>query len=132
MAIITMILWFLNLFGELGFEVELPVLILCDSQSCIAVAKGAAQNFKRVKHFDIKELFLKEIIKKGDIDVVYVKSKDNVADLLTKFLPKATFVKLRDFIRGDILPVPDDKSNWSTTLKEMWSDSGALDYLDLE
>ena len=131
-AIITMILWFLNLFGELGFEVELPVLILCDSQSCIAIAKGAAQNFKRVKHFDIKELFLKEIIKKGDIDVVYVKSKDNVADLLTKFLPKATFVNLRDFIRGDILPVPDDMSNWSTTLKEMWSDSGALDYLDLE
>ena len=36
---VSKFLWFLNLFGELGFEVELPVLILCDSQPCIAIAK---------------------------------------------------------------------------------------------
>ena len=59
-----------------------------------------------------------------------LKSKDNAADLLTKFLPKSTFVTLRDFTRGDILPVPDDKANWSTTLKEIRSDSGELGYLD--
>lgn len=129
-AIITMIMWFLNLFEELGFAVELPVLILCDNQSCIAVAKGAAQNFKRVKHFDIKELFLKEIIKKGDIGVVYVKTDENISDVLTKLLPKGKFVKFRDFLRGDVLPIPEDRSSWTTTLKDMWTSSGELDYLD--
>jgi len=118
-SIITIIVWFLNLFTELEFEVELPVLILCDNQSCIAVAKGASSNFKRVKHFDIKDLFIKEIIKKGDIDVVYVKTDGNISDVLTKCLPKAKFVKLRDFLRGDVLPIPEDKSQWSRTLRDI-------------
>ena len=119
-SIVTMIMWFLNLFSELGFEVELPVLILCDNQSCIYVAKGAAQNFKRVKHFDIKDLFLKEIIKKGDIDVVYVRTEGNVSDMLTKCLPKGKFLKFRDLLLGDVLPVPEDKSQWSKTLREIY------------
>lgn len=119
-AIITMIMWFLNPFSELEFEVELPALILCDHQSCIAVAKGASQNFKRVKHFDIKELFKKEIIKKGDVDVVfYVKTDGNISDVSTKCPPKAKFVKLRDFLRGDVLPIPEDKPKWSRTLRDI-------------
>ena len=32
----------------------------------------------------------------GEIDVQYVRSADNVADVLTKALSRAPFVKLRD------------------------------------
>ena len=72
-----------------------------------------------VSIFDIKDLFLKEVIKKGDIDVVYVKTDGNISDVLAKCLPKAKFIKLRDFLRGDVLPIPEDKSRWSRTLRDI-------------
>ena len=49
----------------------------------------------------------------------YVKTDGNISDVLTKCLPKAKFVKLRDFLRGDVLPIPEDKSQWSRTLRDI-------------
>ena len=51
--------------------------------------------------------------------MVYVKTDGNISDVLTKCLPKGKFIKLRDFLRGDVLPIPEDKSHWSRTLRDI-------------
>jgi len=47
------------------------------------------QNHKRAKHIDVCHHFIKKV-EKGEFTPVYIPSKDNVADLLTKPLPKET------------------------------------------
>lgn len=44
---------------------------------------------KRSKHIDIKYHYLREKYESNDIDIIYVPSAENVADLLTKCLPKS-------------------------------------------
>ena len=51
---------------------------------------------KRSKHIDIRYHFIREKILSGFVDLQYVPSEDNVADLMTKPFSK---VKLQKFIR---------------------------------
>ena len=47
-------------------------------------------------HIDIKYHRIKEFVKNGDCILIYVNTSHQIADLLTKALPKSTFTPLRD------------------------------------
>ena len=51
-------------------------------------------NHEKTKHIDIKHHFVREKFSEGIIDVMYIPTGDNVADLMTK---PATKVKLDKF-----------------------------------
>jgi hypothetical protein len=84
------------------------------------ITEGATTNFKQSKHIDIRYMHIKEILRQGDIEVVYCKTDGNIADILTKALPNARFIKLRDFLLGAVISVQETMANWSTTLKEIF------------
>lgn len=44
------------------------------------------ENTKRSKHIDIKVHFIKDIVCKQLINVKYIKSEENIADIMTKAL----------------------------------------------
>jgi hypothetical protein len=48
----------------------------------------------RSKHIDVKYYFLRDLNNDGTIKLVYYRSEDQVADIQTKPLKFATFVKL--------------------------------------
>jgi hypothetical protein len=48
----------------------------------------------RSKHIDVKYYFLRDLNNDGTIKLVYCRSEDQVADIQTKPLKFATFVKL--------------------------------------
>ena len=121
-AIITMLLWTMSFYKELGFAVKLPVVIYCDNQSAIYVAEGATTNFKQSRHIDIRYMYIKEILKQGDIEVMYVRSEGNIADIMTKAIPKARFIKLRDLLLGAVIAVQEAKAECLTSLKEIFDD----------
>jgi hypothetical protein len=98
-------------------------MILCNNQSCIAVAKGATTNFKHSKHIDIRKMYIKEILVKGDIEVVYCKTDGNIADIMTKALPKTRFIKLRDNLLGAVLAVQETVDKWGFYLKDILEDN---------
>jgi len=61
-------------------------------------ANGLANNVSYSagsKHIDIRYHFIRNNIKRGDIKVIYVPSKSNLTDLLTKPLPPVDFTRLR-------------------------------------
>ena len=66
----TFAMWAMQWIVELGFELNKPVIIYSDNKSCIAIARNANINFKYSKHIDVRQMFIREIIAKGDISVL--------------------------------------------------------------
>ena len=80
-----------------------PLLIFGDNQSALKTASEQALS-TRAKHIDIRHHFVLDVIKRGDVKVLYVKSEDNPADMLTKSLHKIKFHKFRSDLMGIPLP----------------------------
>lgn len=73
------------LLNEIGVKVKLPMVLKLDNQSSITVLNSAG-NTTKSKHFDVLHFKIKEYIEEKLIKLEYVKSDDNVADMLTKAL----------------------------------------------
>ncbi|CAA7262723.1 unnamed protein product [Cyclocybe aegerita] len=81
-------LWLRSLVSEL-FAIDLDTTTLfSDNQSAIALTKDH-QYHARTKHIDIRFHFIRRIIEKGSIRLVYCPTGEMVADTLTKALPSA-------------------------------------------
>jgi hypothetical protein len=57
----------------------------CDNVAAINIANNPVQ-FDRMKHVEIDKFFIKEKIDSGALKLKYVKSRNQVADSLTKGL----------------------------------------------
>ncbi|GJR57014.1 retrovirus-related pol polyprotein from transposon TNT 1-94 [Tanacetum coccineum] len=64
--------------------------IYCDSQSAIVISCNLVQH-SRTKHINIRYHFIKEHVKKGTIELYFVGTEYQLADLFTKALPKERF-----------------------------------------
>lgn len=68
-----------------------------DNQSAIKLIKNP-QFHKRTKHIDIKFHFIREQFEKSVFQPCYVQSEDQIADILTKALPKESFIRFRQMM----------------------------------
>ena len=68
------------------------VVILTDSQSAKAAAGRAGLG--RMKHMEIKYLYWPQLVETGRVQLKRVWTRDNVADLLTKFVDAQTLTVL--------------------------------------
>ena len=91
------------LLKELGFptyqSTEADFNIQTDNQAAISVAYGTTKH-EHVKHILIHIQFLRELVKSKQVSLTYVASENNVADALTKNLPKPAFDKFRKSLLG--------------------------------
>ena len=65
-----------------------------DNQSAISMTKNP-QFHGRSKHISIKYHFIRDQVEKGAVELKYCPTKEMVADMMTKGLPKEQFMKLR-------------------------------------
>ena len=77
----------------LGYKFSDSVTLFCDNQSALALAKNPIQH-QRSKHIDVKYHFIRGEVQKGFVNLVYVPSEKNLADVFTKAM---TNVKLKNF-----------------------------------
>jgi hypothetical protein len=68
--------------------------LLCDSTSAISVAKNLVLH-SRTKHIDDRFYFLRDHYEKGNIELRYIDTTRQLADILTKPLDQKTFVHLQ-------------------------------------
>nr|GEU52104.1 reverse transcriptase domain-containing protein [Tanacetum cinerariifolium] len=66
------------------------VPIYCDSKSTIAISYNSVQH-TRTKHIDVRYHFIKDHVEKGTIELYFVGTEYQLADLFTKSLPEARF-----------------------------------------
>ncbi|GJS27513.1 hypothetical protein Tco_0488133 [Tanacetum coccineum] len=62
----------------------------CDSKSTIAISCNPVQHSK-TKHIDIRYHFIKEHVERGTVEIYFVGTEYQLADLFTKALPKERF-----------------------------------------
>nr|GEX56791.1 hypothetical protein [Tanacetum cinerariifolium] len=65
-------------------------LLYCDSQSAIAISCNTVQR-SRTKHIHTRYHFIKEQVENGIIELYFVKTEYQLADMFTKALPKDRF-----------------------------------------
>lgn len=90
-------LWLQMLLQDFQVNVSEPVIIREDNQACIRIAEDDKPT-KRLKHIDVRYHFVREEIQRRTIQLVYVPSEDQIADIMTKGLPKPQFEKLRSLL----------------------------------
>ena len=79
------ILWLRNLLMELGMTIDSPTVMRIDNQSAIQLASKPSTH-ARSKHIDIKHHILRKRVDQGVLEIEYIESKKNRADILTKAL----------------------------------------------
>ena len=86
--------WMRNLLYELGYSVSGSSPLMLDNQSAIAVSKNP-EHHGRMKHLDLAHYWLRDEVETGTIRVEYVPTQDQLADILTKALPRPAVLHLR-------------------------------------
>ena len=85
------LLGIMNLLEEIGINVKLPINVYEDNKTTICMVKNGGI---KVKHIDVKYHFIKDLVNKNIINIKFVSSCDQVADVLTKANPKSSFEKI--------------------------------------
>ena len=67
---------------------------MCDNTSAISISKNPIMHSK-TKHIPIKYHFLREQVLEQKVKLEYVSSKEQLADIITKPLPREPFEYLR-------------------------------------
>ena len=74
---------------------EKPWTLLVDNQSAITLSKNPVHH-SRTKHIDKRYHFIRQCIGEKRTAVAYVKSEDQLADILTKPLGRLKFLEMRE------------------------------------
>ncbi|KAF5819693.1 putative RNA-directed DNA polymerase [Helianthus annuus] len=77
------ILWIRKLLTEIGFPPTTATKIMCDNKAAIQISENPVQH-DRTKHVEVDRHFIKEKLEEGIIEIPYIASKDQLADILTK------------------------------------------------
>ena len=74
--------------------------ILQDNQSCMALIARGRSGAERTRHIQIRYFWVKERVDRGEAKIEYLRSEDMYANVLTKPLQGAQFVRERGCLTG--------------------------------
>nr|GFD30201.1 retrovirus-related Pol polyprotein from transposon TNT 1-94 [Tanacetum cinerariifolium] len=83
------VLWMRTQLTDYGFHCD-KISMYCDSKAAIAISCNPVQH-SRTKHIDVKYHFIKEKVKNGIVELFFVRTEYQLADLFTKALPEERF-----------------------------------------
>jgi hypothetical protein len=78
------------------FDLELePTLIHCDNQSCVKLSENPVFHDKS-KHIEIKYHYIRDMVQRGVVELQYISTDEQIADILTKPLSRVKYEYFRD------------------------------------
>jgi hypothetical protein len=93
------VVWLRMLLSELGYSQANPTELLLDNQTAMLMVKGDGQYNKR-KHIAVKYFWIREQVTNGSIDVQWVDTANQLADIFTKSLESTQFGYLSSMVTG--------------------------------
>jgi hypothetical protein len=94
-------MWLRKLFAEIEQPAR-KLMMFADNKAALEHVHNPG-SIRKTKHVDIAYQFVLDREIRGDLEFTYVPSDENIADLFTKALSKATFERLRD-VMGIVAP----------------------------
>nr|GEU61474.1 retrovirus-related Pol polyprotein from transposon TNT 1-94 [Tanacetum cinerariifolium] len=96
-ACCAQVLWMRTQLTDYGFQFD-KIPMYCDSKAAIAISCNPFQHL-RTKHIDVRYHFIKENVEKGIVELFFVGTEYQLADLFTKALPEERFsISLDDLV----------------------------------
>jgi hypothetical protein len=89
--------WLSRLLGQLRGKPPAKFKLLVDNMAAIALIKNPV-HYERSKHTDIKYHYIRSCYEEGKLDADYVRTEEQLADILTKGLAYVRFIKLRHLL----------------------------------
>ena len=89
----TQILWLKAQLRDFGVSLSTTPL-LCDNTSAINMTKNAVYH-SRTKHTDIRHHFIRDLVASKEIELTFIATESQLADIFTKPLPIDRFLFLR-------------------------------------
>nr|GEZ73560.1 copia protein [Tanacetum cinerariifolium] len=83
------ILWMRSQLTDYGFDFN-KILLYCDNRSAIALCCNNVQH-SRSKHIDIRHHFIREQVERGVVELYFVSTDYQLANIFTKALPRQQF-----------------------------------------
>ncbi|XP_063939719.1 uncharacterized mitochondrial protein AtMg00810-like [Daucus carota subsp. sativus] len=90
-------IWLRRLLKMIHIPQEEATPIYVDNKSAIALAKNPVFH-DRSKHIDTRYHYIRECVEKKVVELTYIKTNDQIADIFTKPLKFEDFVRLRAWI----------------------------------
>jgi hypothetical protein len=84
------ILWIKGLLKKLGYPLETEIKIYCDNKAEIIIANNQVQR-DRTKHVEVDRHFIKQKLDEKTVIFSFVKSEDQLANILTKTISSKVF-----------------------------------------
>lgn len=86
--------WLERLLGDLLNRDPGKVVLNIDNKSAISLCKNPVFH-DRSKHIDTRYHYIRNCIEEGTVDVEYISTEDQLADILTKPLGRVKFIEMR-------------------------------------
>ena len=90
-------LWLHSFLQELHSVPDDPLILNCDNQGAITLAKGNKFH-THTKHIDMHYHFIHKAVEDGKVAVQYIPTGDNDSSIFTKLLAKAKFQELTELL----------------------------------
>ena len=98
-------IWLRRLLRDLRIEVPTPIPIYCDNMSSLQLARNPVFH-ARTKHIEVHYHFVRERVLSGEVDLRYVHTDRQVADIFTKPLGSDKLQHFTDMLGIQHLDVP--------------------------
>ena len=89
------VVWMKQMLEDIHIYHDEPIPIFCDNTGAISTSKNPVMHSK-TKHIPIEYHFLRDQVISKIAKLEYVGTKDQIADIFTKPLPKMQFESLRN------------------------------------
>jgi len=91
-------MWMRRLMESVRAADDGPTQLRLDNQGSIKLVKNP-EFHKRTKHIDVRFHYIREVYSSGHIEIQYVTSSQQLADILTKALPRNKFENNRNALQ---------------------------------
>uniref|UniRef100_A0A5B7BA83 Retrovirus-related Pol polyprotein from transposon TNT 1-94 n=1 Tax=Davidia involucrata TaxID=16924 RepID=A0A5B7BA83_DAVIN len=91
-------IWFRRILADMLQEEKAPTIIHCDNMSAIAMSKNPVFH-SRTKHIELRHHFIRDLVQKGEIQLKFVNTKEQLADIFTKAVASDKFKQFQQYMR---------------------------------
>lgn len=91
------VLWTRSMLRELNLLMNVPSVVYCDNQSTVALVKNGVSS-ERTKHIEVRYHFVTQHVNDGNIEMKWIPTNEQEADIFTKTLARPLFTTMRELI----------------------------------